>query len=167
MFALVGSALGVLITSLLSLMSARTQRRRLSREYKVAAYPQLADAGRKLARTSVWPVEAGTTEQLLEKLLELAEQTAFFSPPQVNAAVRILSVAAKEHQNTITSIRDDSTPGHRNSVDRRFQEKYRKSLTALHRAIDDFVRVGRSDLEIRGPYHSIENNEKPADETNR
>ncbi|WP_280235507.1 hypothetical protein [Nocardia cyriacigeorgica] len=154
--ALGGSAFGVVVASLLTLLSNRTQRLRLSRDDKLDVYPRLAGAGRALANIPVWPSEPETLNREWNSVLELAEQVAFLGSARVNAAVETLLAAAKNHRSVIADIRRDSAPGHRDSIDRRFQSNYVTSVTGLRDAIDDFVRAGRKELEIRGTYRPIE-----------
>lgn len=163
-FALGGTVFGAFVTGMTGWLAQRSQRRRLSRDEKVAAYLDLINAARKLARTPVWPVEAGDAEDQLQNLLELAERVMFFGPAQVNGAIQVLLTAAREHRKTVAAIREDSKPGYRGGLDRSFQEKYRASVTDMHSAVDNFARAARKDLEIKGPYHPPGNDESSSGE---
>lgn len=155
-FALGGSAFGVLITGLITLLGNRTTRRRLSREDRLSLYPRLAGASRTLANTRVWPIDTEAEDREWTSVLELAEQVAFLGSAQVNAAVETLVAAARSHRVVIAEIRQDSNPGHREGLDRRFRSKHSTSVATLRRAIDEFVRTGRGELEIKGAYRPIE-----------
>ncbi|TLF79082.1 hypothetical protein [Nocardia cyriacigeorgica] len=144
------------MTSLLAMLSRSTERRRLSRDDKLAVYPRLAGASRALANIPVWPRDSEAVDREWHSVLEYAEQVAFLGSARVNAAVETLMEAAKNHRNLVAEIQHDSRPGHRDSVDRRFQEQYTTSVAGLRAAIDNFVRAGRNELEIRGTYRPIE-----------
>ncbi|MBL1078703.1 hypothetical protein JK358_30305 [Nocardia sp. 2] len=162
-FTLAGAALAFLGAQWQSWRTERSQRRRLSREDKVAAYLQLIEIGRKLAATPVWPnntsADLETPEDQYDSLIGLAEQVAFYGPPRVNAAVEALLTVAEQHRDAIITIRTDSRPAHGSGIDLRLRPVYQQSVATLHGAIDDFVRTCRKDLEIEGRYHALSNHQ--------
>jgi hypothetical protein len=160
--ALVGSIFGVTVTSLFTMLNTRAERRRLSRDDKISTYPRLARAGRALADTPIWPSDPQLADTRLERMVDLASEVAFLGSAGVNAAVEVLLAVAKSYRTVVADIQRDSKPGHRGGVDVRYQPKYAAAVADLRRAIDDFVRAGRRELEIRGEYRPIESAQYPA-----
>ncbi|GAA5055013.1 hypothetical protein [Nocardia callitridis] len=154
--ALGGAAFTAALGAVFTILSRRTETRRLSREDRLSAYRRLAKAARTLAKTVVWPTDPEAMAAERNDVLEIAEEVAFLGSARVNAAVETLVIATEAHCTLIAEIREDSDPAHRGGIDRRFQAKYSTSVTELRGAIDDFTRAGRAELEIRGAYRPIE-----------
>ncbi|WP_275295184.1 hypothetical protein [Amycolatopsis sp. La24] len=143
---------GVLITTLgasvLAILNRRTERRRLSREQKVETYPELLYAAHRLARTPVWPADAGDPEELRDEIDKAAQRVRLFAPASVGDAVAGLLTAADSFAQTVRTIRTESKPAHADLLDQRDAAKHRETVEGLRTATEAFLAATRVDLEV-------------------
>ncbi|MGP4014676.1 hypothetical protein [Saccharopolyspora sp. 5N708] len=152
LFTVVGAAVTSMITLVLGLLNRRSERRRLSRERKVADYPELVSAASTLAELPVWPAESADPRAQYDELHSLAQRIAFFSPQKVTGTLPELLNAGDHLVKAITDIRADSRPVHGNNVDQRYAERHGAAVNRLDEAINAFATAARTDLEIKTPY---------------
>lgn len=155
LFTVAGTLIGALATLSLGLLNRHTERRRLSREQKVELYPELTRAANKLAQLPVWPIQAGNPQELFDEVDTIAQRVAFFGTAQVSNTITKLLTTAKNLADTITAIRTESRPSHRNTVDQRLTERHHTAVAELDTATAAFAAAGRKDLEIATPYTPV------------
>ncbi|RJQ76686.1 hypothetical protein D5S17_17645 [Pseudonocardiaceae bacterium YIM PH 21723] len=146
MFTLLGAGVGALSPLTLGLLNRRSERQRLSRSQKVELYPAITGAAGRLVRLPVWPVEGNDPEPIIEELSSHLQEARFLCPPGVVGAADTVLASATELSVLITEIRT-GTAGFGNTVEVRHRAGYEAAIGGLKSTVDEFVRVGRSDLE--------------------
>jgi hypothetical protein len=130
----------------------RAEQRRLSRELKERAYPELVRAAHNLVSTEVWKTEDKATASMLSDVTSSTHQVAFFGPPQVSQAASTVLLASSELADLITLIRDTSHQGHHGTVAQSHAASHAAAVELLRDSINHFATLGRADLEIEGKY---------------
>ncbi|TDV44276.1 hypothetical protein [Actinophytocola oryzae] len=155
LFTLGGGLLATTATVTLGILNRRTERRRLARTEKIAAYPELLGAATRLAELAVWPDTADPRDRVAE-IERLVDRIAFFAPSSVSTTLGPVLASAHELAGLVTRIRADSSPGHGDRIDRRLAPHHRDAVDRLREAVAAFTNAARADLEIRTPYTPID-----------
>jgi len=130
----------------------RLERRRLSREHKETAYPEITRATYALATAPLWSTTADEHKALLQELVAATHAAAFFAPTPVIAAIHGLLEAANGLSDRRDDIRATSRPGHQGTIDLARAGEHAEALDQIRAALQTFVDASRADLEIPGGY---------------
>jgi hypothetical protein len=155
LLALGGTLLGAVATLSISLLNRRTERRRLARDEKVAAYPELLAAATRLADLAVWPAGDDPHGQLAD-IERLVARIAFFAPPKVGGRLAPVLHAATDLATLVSHIRAASEPGHGGRIDQRLAPQHATAVEQLRQATTAFTTAARADLEINTPYTPVD-----------
>ena len=155
LFTLGGVLIATSATTTLGLLNRRTERRRLARDQKVTAYPDLIATTSRLADLKVWPADQEPTE-IVAEVEQLTARIAFFGPAAVNATLGPVLATTRTLAEVVMTIRATSTAGHGGRIDQRLAPQHRQAVDALRDAVTRFVIAARVDLEVGSPYRAID-----------
>lgn len=147
LFAVVGGLVTAAVTVALTIANRRTERRRLSRDQKVKAYPALLHAANRLTKLPVWPAQAGDPHELLDDVNRIAQDLRVFAPA-ARESVTALLAAGETLATTITTIRTQSKPAHGDLIDQREITAHRAAVEELQSAGERVLAIAQVDLEV-------------------
>ena len=121
---------------------------------KIALYTHLARVCRDVRDIPVWP---GTAEEttVLSGLRDDLGEVEYLAPPAVVREARTATAAVEALLGHAGMIRRDSAPGHHNAIAVQFAEEHQRLVAAVTAAVDEFVEVSRTDVDIKSKFAAL------------
>ncbi|GAA1706563.1 hypothetical protein GCM10009745_63020 [Kribbella yunnanensis] len=155
---------GLVVSGVVTVVSKRTERRRLSRDDVMKVHREVIDAADRLQELPVWPVEKGSPDPLVEELRRAVKWAGIFGAPKENEALGQVYKTGRALGKVISEIRLSSSPGRRDEVDLRVRPSLVAARHTFDKAVELFVARFRERVEILGPYRAPIATDEPENE---
>ncbi|WP_018681280.1 hypothetical protein [Actinokineospora enzanensis] len=148
LIALVGTVGGVVLTLL---VSGRRDARSRFGDRKRVIYADFLGACDELRQLRIWPADQPTAP-VIGRIRAQSMHTVLVAHRAVTEALSAAVEAAARLAAVVDEIRSTSTPGYGGAVDERRRPRYTEATAAFDAALNEFVRVARTDIDVRTAY---------------
>jgi hypothetical protein len=121
---------------------------------KIALYTHLARVCRDARGIPVWP-ETSEEPTVLSSVRDDVGEVEYLAPPAVVREARTAMAAMEALLSHVATIRRESAPGHHNAIAARFAEEHQRLVAAVTAAVDKFVEVSRTDVDIKSKFTTL------------